>query len=180
MYGFAVTRSPGSKPSTSSPASRTSPQTSMPRIAGRSTWYAGCGWPLRIQMSRWLTDVARRRTRRSPGPGEGSGTSSTRRTSGPPCSWILTARTSVDRDRALDLDQELGKREPRDADDRLRRMPVRALHGLDRARDRLELGGLLRVDRAADDVVERRADRGERGADVLHRRRRMGREAVTD
>src|SRR5436190_2083209 len=71
MYGFAVTRSPGSKPSTSSPASRTSPQTSMPRIAGKSTWYAGCGWPRRIQMSRWLTEVARSRTSSSRGPGAG-------------------------------------------------------------------------------------------------------------
>src|SRR6185312_3931255 len=71
MYGFAVTRSPGRNPSTPEPTSTTSPQTSMPSTAGRSTWYAGCGWPRRIQTSRWLTDVARNLTSRSPGLGLG-------------------------------------------------------------------------------------------------------------
>ena len=54
------------------------------------------GSPLRIQTSRWFSAEARRRTSTSPAPACGSGASSSTSTSGPPSSWILTARTAAD------------------------------------------------------------------------------------
>src|SRR5581483_10400261 len=45
----------------------------------RLPWIRGFGTdgrPLRVQMSRWLSEAKRIRTRTSPGPGTGSGTSS--------------------------------------------------------------------------------------------------------
>src|SRR5690242_19730584 len=102
-------------------------------------------------MSRWLTEVARSRTSSSPGPGTGSGTSSSRRVSGPPWAWMRTARTSADGDDELDLDQQLGQREPADAGDHLR-WGRGAAHALaHRAPDRLVLGRPGRVDGGLDD-----------------------------
>ena len=72
---------------TRSPVSTRMPAPSAPRIRGFGTE----GSPLRTQRSRWFKDAARRETRTSPGPGVGSGTSSYRRTSGPPSSWMRIA-----------------------------------------------------------------------------------------
>src|SRR5262249_60829714 len=68
----------------------TMPDASAPRIRGFGT----DGRPLRTHTSRWFSDAERTRTRAVPGPGSGTGTSSRDRTSGPPSSWIRTARTT--------------------------------------------------------------------------------------
>jgi len=48
-----------------------------------------------MKASMWLSALARMRTSASPRAGAGTGTSrSTSTTSGPPSSWILTARTA--------------------------------------------------------------------------------------
>src|SRR5215472_731858 len=90
--GLLTTGSPGSKPLTPSPSASTTPAPSAPRMRGLGT----DGRPFRIQTSRWLSAEARRRTSTSPASGLGSGTSSRTSTSGPPSSWMRTARIAAD------------------------------------------------------------------------------------
>ncbi len=91
MPGLMTTSVPGSGPSVPGPRASTTPAPSAPSVCG----FGRDGLPRRIQMSMWLSALARRRTRASPGPGSGTGTSvSTSTTSGPPSSWIRTARTA--------------------------------------------------------------------------------------
>src|SRR5256886_16065808 len=121
MPGLRTTRSPGSKPLTPSPSASTTPAPSAPRMRGFGT----DGIPLRIQTSRWFSAEARRRTSTSPAPGSGSGPSSSTSTSGPPSSWIRTARTAAHypRDRSGTRGPRPGARARRD-----RRRAGRALH----------------------------------------------------
>ena len=56
------------------------------KLGARRQFFGTEGSPFRTQMSRWLSDAARRSTRTSSSPGTGSGASSYRRTSGPPSS----------------------------------------------------------------------------------------------
>ena len=65
-------------------AAATTPATSAPLICGIGI--VTRGRPRRAQMSRWFSAQARTRTSTSPGASSGSGASSYRSTSGPPCS----------------------------------------------------------------------------------------------
>src|ERR671930_615184 len=87
--GLITTRSPRAKPDNPSPTASTTPAPSAPRIRGFGTE----GRPLRTQTSKWFSEAARSPISTSPGPCSGSGTSSYRKTSGPPSSWIRTAFT---------------------------------------------------------------------------------------
>src|SRR4051812_46538100 len=85
------TSSPAATPSTSGPTASTTPAASRPSIAGN---WSGMNWliaPLRIFQSIGFTPAARTAMRICPGPGSGSATSLTCRTSGPPYSPNVTA-----------------------------------------------------------------------------------------
>lgn len=85
------TSSPGAKPVTSGATASTTPDMSVPGTSGNSSAGRSSGgmtfMPSRRYQSGGLTPTARTRTRTSPEPIAGTGTSSYRRTSGPPASW---------------------------------------------------------------------------------------------
>src|SRR5262245_50503526 len=103
--GFAIPAAPG-------PSASTSPAASHPGTMGSGNVWPGT--PFRTHRSRWLSPTARTRILAWPGPGSGTSLSSMRRTSGPPCSRMTTARTlapEVDPD-ALRLEVSLESLHP--------------------------------------------------------------------
>src|SRR5262249_25517365 len=88
-----ITRSPTAIPVTSSPTSVTTPANSLPGTngGGTTTWYR----PPTIRTSVKFTAAATTRTRTSPAPVVGTGTSSTRTPPGGPSSEQIAASTTA-------------------------------------------------------------------------------------
>jgi hypothetical protein len=93
------TSSPTANPVTPGPTASTQPAMSEPNVRNAGVrsppMRAYIGDPRRHSQSLRLTDVAATRTRTCPAAGDGTGTSSTRNTSGPPYRSFTAARITL-------------------------------------------------------------------------------------
>src|SRR5690606_14983981 len=117
----AVTRCPGAKPSTPSPIASTTPQPSLPPIAGSVGFHPYC--PRMVNRSWLWIGASRMRTRTSPLPGSGTGLSPGARTSAgsPKRAWIALRIRCSRLDRSATLAQHAPRCEFHESTPRARR-----------------------------------------------------------